>query len=82
MAFLRLLKVTGYLQTFIETMVSLKFHDLHDETVLTVEKNKENETIFIHLECENEDQSCGIYLDKSTAIKFSKELRKTISLLD
>jgi hypothetical protein len=63
-------------------MVSLKFHDLHDGTVLTVESFKESTQIFIHLECESEDQSWGIYLDKSTAIKFSKELRKQIALLD
>ena len=63
-------------------MVSLNFHDVQDCTLLTVEAIKESETIFIHIECESEDKSWGIYLDKSTAIKFSKELRKQIALLD
>lgn len=63
-------------------MVSLKFHDVHDGTILTVDSITESGTIFMHLDCESEDQSWGIYLDKPTAIKFSKELRKQIALLD
>jgi hypothetical protein len=60
-------------------MISLNFHDVQDGTILTVDSIPENGTIFIHLDCESEDKSWGIYLDKSTAIKFSKELRKQIA---
>jgi hypothetical protein len=63
-------------------MITLNFHDVQDGTILTVDSIQESGTIFIHLECESEDKSWGIYLNKSTAIKFSKELRKQISLLD
>jgi len=63
-------------------MISLNFHDVQDGTILTVDSITESGTIFIHLECESEDQSWGIYLDKSTSIKFSKELRKQIALID
>lgn len=63
-------------------MVSLKFHDCHDDTVMTLNFNKEQNHLFIHVYNESEDQSWGIDLDKLTAVKFSKELRKQIALLD
>jgi len=74
------LKVTGYLKTFIKIMVSLKFHDSSDDTVLIIVLMKEN--LMIHLESQSERVDWGIKLDKSTAIKFSKELRKQIALMD
>jgi hypothetical protein len=60
--------------------VSLKFHDSTDDTVLTMDI--ELNEIHIHLESKYEEECWGIFLDKSTAIKFSKELRKQIALLD
>lgn len=63
-------------------MVSLKFHDKTDDTVLIVKYINESKSIYIHIECEPADENWSIYLDKSTAIKFSKELRKQIALLD
>jgi hypothetical protein len=63
-------------------MVTLKFHDVEDDTILCIESITESGTIFIHMESEIEDKRWGIYLDKSTAIKFSKELRKLIAQID
>jgi hypothetical protein len=82
MAFLCLLKVTGYLKTFIKIMVSLQFHDVEDDTVLSIQVNDSEHSLTIYLESEYEEISWGISMDKSTAIKFSKELRKQIALID
>lgn len=60
-------------------MVSLQFHDVEDDTVLSIQVN---DSLTIYLENEYEEISWGISMDKSTAIKFSKELRKQIALLD
>lgn len=88
------LKVTGNLKTFIKTMVSLKFHDFElkeleliveaTETSYDVEENlvMDMPTINVCIHNTKIDNSLIIALDKSTAIKFSKELRKQIALLD
>lgn len=63
-------------------MVSLKFHDKTTQ-LDWIEVNAdivENDLIFKFFDGEN--QLCSIFLDKSTAIKLSKELRKQIALLD
>ena len=80
MAFLRLIKVTGYLKTFIKIMVSLNFHDVSDDTTIEVIANQN--TNYLYVGVERDDQLLNLELDKSTAIKFSKELRKQIALLD
>lgn len=59
--------------------VSLMFHDFIDETTLSIQ-TKEDRFLSLYLESEND--SCCIYLDKSTSIKLSKELRKLIALID
>lgn len=61
--------------------VSLVFHDFIDETKLIISL-KDKEFICLHIDNEEEEQYGCIYLDRSTAIKFSKELRKRIALLD
>ena len=61
--------------------VSLVFHDFIDETKLTISL-KDKEFICLYIDNEEEEQYGCIYLDRSTAIKFSKELRKQIALLD
>jgi hypothetical protein len=63
-------------------MVSLQFHDVEDDTVLSIQVNDSEHSLTIYLESEYEEISWGISMDKSTAIKFSKELRKQIALLD
>ena len=63
-------------------MVSLKFHD-KTTRLDWIEVNAdilENDLIFKFIESDN--QLGQIFLDKSTAIKLSKELRKQIALLD
>ena len=62
--------------------VSLKFHDDDNEGV-TIEVGciKPCEQIVISIIFEEDQDYSHIYLDKSTAIKFSKELRKQIALL-
>lgn len=59
--------------------VSLIFHDFTDETTLLINVKDER---FLSLYTESEDSGCCIYLDKLTAIKLSKELRKLIALID
>ena len=61
--------------------VSLMFHDFIDETTLLITL-KEKEFISLYIENDSEEQYGCIYLDKLTAIKLSKELRKQIALLD
>lgn len=60
-------------------MVSLQFHDVLDDTVLSIQTD---DFLLIHLESKGEEISWGIHLDRITAIKFSKELRKQIALLE
>jgi hypothetical protein len=62
--------------------VSLKFHD-DDNKDVTIEVGcvKPCEQIVISISFEEEQDYSHIYLDVSTAIKFSKELRKQIALL-
>ena len=64
-------------------MVTLEFHSTERsgiESTMQVYKNTENE-IYLIVEI---DEMCwgSICLDKETAIKFSKELRKQISYLE
>lgn len=62
-------------------MVSLKFHcqdDLND--FIEVESDNFSNGLFITI-VEKEVAKC-IHLDKQTAIKFSKEIRKQIALLN
>lgn len=63
-------------------MVSLKFHDKTTKLdwIEVSADIVENDLTFNFFE--NENQLCSIFLDKSTAIKLSKELRKQIALLD
>ncbi len=62
--------------------ITLKFHDCTDDTVLELEADITSNCVHINLESKYEQECWGIFLDKSTAIKFSKELRKQIALLD
>ena len=59
--------------------VSLMFHDFIDETTLSIHVLDDR---FLSLLTESEESATCIYLDKLTAIKLSKELRKLIALLD
>jgi hypothetical protein len=59
--------------------VSLMFHDFIDETTLSIHVKDDR---FLSLYTESEESGTCIYLDKLTAIKLSKELRKLIALLD
>lgn len=61
-------------------MVSLKFHDKCDETTIEIIANQDLNHLYIHVE--KNDEFLNLELDKSTAIKLSKELRKQIALLD
>jgi hypothetical protein len=61
-------------------MVSLKFHDKNDET--TIELFANQTTNLLYVEVLKIDEMLNLELDKSTAIKLSKELRKQIALLD
>ena len=61
-------------------MVSLKFHDVFEETYIELEVDKRVNNINIIIQ--NLDSFQNILLDKSTSIKLSKELRKQIALLD
>ena len=65
-------------------MVSLKFHDVSfkdDYIELGAIPNDFSLVISITKE-NNTNEQTHIYLDKMTAIKLSKELRKQIALLD
>ena len=62
-------------------MVSLKFHCQDEQKdFIQIEVNYSKNGLFI--EIEEEDKYAIVNLDKSTAIKLSKELRKQIALLD
>ena len=61
-------------------MVSLKFHDKNDSTTIEVFANTSLNHLYI--EVVRDDEWLNLELDKSTAIKLSKELRKQIALLD
>jgi hypothetical protein len=84
-----LLKVTGYLKTFIKVMANVKLVFCGDieaqqfEKQLQVYVNNEGK---LYIELDDIDASCYscqyTVLDKSTAIKFSKELRRQIALMD
>lgn len=75
------LKVTGNLKTFNQIMVSLKFHDKIIYRRFIEINAYSNDSISITIIEDDEDEK-RIVLDKSTAIKLSKELRKQIALLD
>ena len=78
------LKFTGFLKTFITKMVKLVFYGAEESVSSDTELRcfcSTNEEIFIGIR-ENDSPEIWIALDKSTAIKFSKELRKQIALLD
>ncbi len=64
-------------------MVTLKFMDAFDEGHIEITSHNNDATPVIILDAFDEGlgEAC-ICLDKSTAIKFSKELRKQIALLD
>jgi hypothetical protein len=81
LGFLRV-KVTGYLKTFIKIMVTLKFHcDTKDGSTIEVVAIASNQ-IYINISDENNNILEAIILNRETAIKLSKELRKQIALLD
>jgi len=62
-------------------MVSLKFH-CQNETKDFIQIELTDTKTGLFFEIEEGDKSSIVNLDKSTAIKFSKELRKQIALLD
>ena len=65
--------------------VSLKFKcSLISKDFIEIEAlNQRIEIVIInHDDCGEENEICGVSLDKFTAIKLSKELRKQIALLD
>ena len=64
-------------------MVSLKFHDesLKEDFIEVMSIPNDKSVVFMITKGSNTDESTNIYLDKSTAIKLSKELRKQIALL-
>ena len=64
-------------------MVSLKFHDesLKEDFIEVMSIPHDKSVVFMITKGGNIDESTNIYLDKSTAIKLSKELRKQIALL-
>ena len=64
-------------------MVSLKFHDciiVNDYVEINHLKEYNNLVLLIHNA--DKQRSTRLYLDRFTAIKLSKELRKQIALLD
>lgn len=60
-------------------MVSLKFHDKVEKNDFIEVRALDKEVIYIII---TSDDYKSVVLDKSTAIKLSKELRKQIALLD
>ncbi len=65
-------------------MVTLQFHGTEnsmDNTYLEVNANIKDEITIRICNSENEFENSFISLDKETAIKLSKELRKQISLI-
>jgi hypothetical protein len=64
-------------------MVSLKFKcSIQSKDYVEIEIRENRLEIIICNKDEYGDDYCGVVLDKSTAIKLSKELRKQIALLD
>ena len=64
-------------------MVSLKFHcNSNDGTTIEITVNDNTNTLYIELCNTDSEILSSLVLDKSTAIKLSKELRKQIALLD
>lgn len=61
--------------------VSLKFHCQSGDGS-TLELSKTIIDSFLTVEIQRESEYLIVQFDKSTAIKFSKELRKQIALLD
>ena len=61
-------------------MVSLKFHDKLDDTTIELYANSYQNHLYVQIE--RYDEMLNLELDKVTAIKLSKELRKQIALLD
>jgi hypothetical protein len=61
-------------------MVSLKFHCQSNDGT-TIELNADSDILSFIVKSEN-NLTYILELDRSTAIKFSKELRKQIALLD
>lgn len=64
--------------------VTLKFMDMFEEGHIEIKSLNESPCghIIFDIVDEAEGHECCIALDKSTAIKFSKELRKQIALID
>lgn len=64
-------------------MVSLKFHDEEvKENFIEVEAYSDAKSLIVSItNGSNEDNSSHIFLNKMTAVKLSKELRKQIALL-
>jgi len=61
--------------------ITLKFKCKIDETSIEVEANTDKN--FIYIEVVNPDNDLiNLHLDKPTAIKLSKELRKQIALIN
>lgn len=61
--------------------VTLKFKCLFDDTTIEIEANQLRNYIYIQV-TNPEDDLINLGLNKSTAIKLSKELRKQIALID
>jgi hypothetical protein len=62
-------------------MVSLKFHDVSfKKDYIELDVLIDLEQLVLSIKKDNErDESCSIFLDRETAIKLSKELRKQIA---
>ena len=76
-------KVYWFSENLYKTMVSLKFKcSIEKKDFIELEViNNRLEIIIVNKDDEFEDNFCGVILDKSTAIKLSKELRKQIALI-
>ena len=63
-------------------MVSLKFHCLQEEEdYIEIKADSEDKNIWIFIEESSVGMSSSIILNRETAIKLSKELRKQIDLI-
>ena len=63
-------------------MVTLKFHcSTKDGTTIECYAKIDSDVIYISIDGNYSDILGNLVLDKSTAIKFSKELRKQIDLI-
>lgn len=62
-------------------MVSLKFHDVSfKKDYIELDVLIDLEQLVLSIKKDNErDESCSVFLDRETAIKLSKELRKQIA---